>query len=157
MSLTKLPETCTADFIGNCSNCNAFAFLVPEYKDNQWDTYVCLHGCANKNEETKTKIDYCEDCGRYNQLERAPACADYATFGTMCCVKLVCIDGCDYQCANSHWNKIYADDGWYDDDIPCECCGQDLQLQPSDDYDGYPWQRFSWWGMSPTEWDRRYG
>jgi hypothetical protein len=88
---------------------------------------------------------YCSDChkkcepGEY--LTETEACSDE---NGNCCHKYVCSSGlCRFYCPNKHINYIYQNNYYYNH-IKCLKCK--IEYLP----------QFTWFGLSPVEYDRRY-
>ena len=157
MSEIKLVE-------GNCSKCLKQTTLISEYKYNileDWPfpvtkRYICHEGCKKEQDkEDDEKWNYCQDCGRYNHLYEAPACADGTVGYGLCCIKYVCQKGCKFLCQNNHWNKIYENEPHL---TKCNNCGVEMDLCIVSDYEyrGPYNLGLCWWGMLSKEWLRRY-
>ena len=97
-----------------------------------------------KSTEIKNGEGECDDCGRWTKLICVPGCADYEYDGSLCCKKYICADHCIYKCQNGHENTSSDCNGWVYE-LSCLVCT--TKWTP----------KFTWWGIDPNEWKRRYG
>lgn len=89
--------------------------------------------------------NYCNDCGRYNNLVKTDACDNNHVENSICCTKYVCNSGCKVICSKCKLEH-YSDatfDGWHRI-INCSC-GKLIRFN-----------NFCWYGDFPKKKCDRY-
>jgi hypothetical protein len=71
-------------------SCKRFLEIISKRPKDDW------------NSPTYKRSGICQDCGRFNLLNKIPACpASVCSWsGSRCCSKLVCFDRCKFPCRN---------------------------------------------------------